>query len=357
MIDSKIIVWNVSNFRLLDNFKKEDESIIYLNTTPSFDSIHKICSLFQNKNIILYFTSDKKNTIPTFFNLDYMDILLMNKSNNIQYGSKVVLDDSTTLCKLYSSFPTFDNIILSPKMVDQICAFKNKYEYDILFYNSITQNIYSLKCPIFFHFEPNLFLFFIILWITYFCCHYKIFINTIVHRQKKFPSKGITLSYHNNNTKYEILLNLYLYLVQFDCKNCQIIIVDQDYLYKFIKSYDQIWKKWNIEIINNVSMIQENSKIIQLNQTIHVNLSNIKNVSENSFEIAILRFCYKNNVQYVSQIFIMMNPLFSSIQELSITEKKKLDWSFLEKLSMKKSLKFNKFVLYKYFIYKNFYIH
>ena len=214
-----------------------------------------------------------------------------------------------------------------------------------------------MKCSHFFDFEPNLFLFFLILWITYFCCHYKTFINTIVYRQKKFPSKGITLSYYKDNTKYEILLNLYLYLVQFDCKNCQIILVNQDYLYKFIKSYDQIWKKWNIKIINNVSMIQENSKIIQLHETIHANLSNIKNVPESSFEIAILRFCYKNNIHYVSEIFIMMNPLFSSIQELSITEKKKLDWSFLKKLSMKKSLKFNKFVLYKYFIYKNFYIH
>lgn len=357
MFDFKIIVWKVSNFRLLDNFKKEDDSIIHLDTQPCYDSIHKLCSLFENKKMVLYFTSDENNTIPVFFNPNYMDILFMNKSNHIQYGTRIQLEDSTTICKLYSLFPTFDNIILSPKIVNQICAFQNKYEYDILFYNSIAQNIYSLKCSRFFDFEPNLLLFFIILWITYFCCHYKIFINTIVHGQKKFPSKGITLSYDKNNTKYEVLLNLYLYLVQYDCKNCQIIIVEEDYLYKFIKSHSPIWKKWNIEIINNISMMKETSKMIQLHQVSHKNLSNIKEVSESSFEVAILRFCYKNNIHYVSELFIMMNPLFSSIQELSITEKKNLDWTFLKKLSVKKSWKFNKFVLYKYFIYKNFYIH
>lgn len=357
MFDFKIIVWKLSNFRFLDHFKKEKDSILYTHEYASYENIYKICSLFQNKNTVLYFTSNENNTIPTFFNPNYMDILLMNKSNHIQYGSRIELEDLTTVCKLYSSFPTFDNIILSAKMVNQICAFQNKYEYDILFYNSIAQNIYSLKCSRFFDFEPNLFLFFIILWITYFCCHYKRLVNTIVYQQKKFPSKGITLSYDKNNTKYEILLNLYLYLVQYNCKHCQIIIVGEDYLHKFIKSHSSIWKKWNIEIINNISMMKEKSKIIQLHQVSHKNLSNIKEVSDSTFEIAILRFCYKNNIHYVSELFIMMNPLFSSIQELSITEKRKMDWSFLKKLSTKKSWKFNKFVLYKYFIYKNFCIH
>lgn len=353
MKNCKLIVWSSSNFKIIDT--SETEPIVFVNETPCFENLQEICKQYKDQNTSLYFTVNKDSTVPSSYSPELIDILVMNNDKFIpQYGRKVELENSTSLYKLYSMFPTYSKIILSPKMVKQITNFKNAQECETMFFNSMVQNIYSFNNQKTYDFEPNLILFLIIFWITYFYSHRNVMVDTVIYRQKKFPTKGLILFYSKENHKYELLLNLFLNLVKHDCKNSQILVTDNETLHQFLQSYESIWKKWNIKVIDRVSMIDENPKLIQLYRIQYKGTSNVKELDPFSLETELLRFCYKNKVQFASELFIFMNPLFCQIQRYSITKRNKIDWSFLKKLSFKKSMKFNRYVIYRHFFHKNF---